>query len=613
MNPDVAHSAMPGLESRSRVETEYPRALEVLIGAVALAALLILPLADALAGFLDSAVRPAPSAGSPTGYLSLWVAFTGAALAARQEWRQGSLRFESLKTRIPRFARWWASVVSCCVLLALYWASLSMISGDSGSSVRVAFVPQWLAACIIPIGFALIGWRFFRRVEGGVWGKVGALVGMLLTAGLAYLPIETRDSLLVPGILILLASWPAGAPLFVTLSGIAMLVFYAQGLPSSIVSAEVYRITTDGVFPGIPLLILAAVLFRHSRIPEKLSCFIRSLTGDGAVRGRIADLASRATVTALAPFAFPPGTPANTDRAGGELRADLLLLRSGRAETSVPGGDALGLLLPPCLIVALTASWTALPPVGLYRASLRIAALLFVLLCCQSWLRGRRPRENNEREKGFERTRPSWRAAGEVVFLVAAASLFSVGGVTVPQAASILALGVLILSLLNRDYHPAALFGEILTNTLAAAGSVMILLFSALALNGSFGYMSTHFAVQESIGGLVQSPALFLLAFNFALLLLLPAIDPYAAVFLIGPLLPAIAEVYGVRWEQLALIQLLQIAISRLWQCPSRSTGTTGVKIFLRGRPWLSILIFMAAAMAVSYLPFLLGPGLRPR
>ena len=131
-----------------------------------------------------------------------------------------------------------ALTVAVCLLLAK--AAFDMVLADHAAQAVVGGVlPLWLAEIVMPAGFALIGWRFFLRLPGGVRGRAVAVAAVALAAALELVPVEFRPWLLAPGFGLTLVAAAAGAPIFVVLGAAALLLFWVDATPiASIIRSD---------------------------------------------------------------------------------------------------------------------------------------------------------------------------------------------------------------------------------------------------------------------------------------------------------------------------------------------------------------------------------------
>ena len=207
---------------------------EELGAGLALAAMALLPLAEIV-------VRPFLIGGIPGSipfvqHLTLWVAFLGAGIAARQ----GKLIALATATFIPegaarRAAQAFAATVGCAVTALLAWSAIDVVAIEMEIGGEIALgIPSWTFQLVLPGAFAVVALRLAWRAGG--WGAravaaVGLAAGVWLSGtGAACAAGEDGACLLVGG-----AGWPwvvlvvlaalAGAPIFTVLEGAAVFLY----------------------------------------------------------------------------------------------------------------------------------------------------------------------------------------------------------------------------------------------------------------------------------------------------------------------------------------------------------------------------------------------------
>ena len=70
-----------------------------------------------------------------------------------------------------------------------------------------------------------------------------------------------------------------GAPVFIAMGGIALVLFFSEGTPVGAVSAEVYRLIASPTLPAIPLLTAAGYVLAESGAASRLVRFFRAVFG----------------------------------------------------------------------------------------------------------------------------------------------------------------------------------------------------------------------------------------------------------------------------------------------------------------------------------------------
>jgi C4-dicarboxylate transporter DctM subunit len=232
-------------------------------------------------------------------HLTLWIAFLGAALAASSD----RLLALSANTFLPE--KWLPAVrvftcaVSGAIALCLAWASLQFVlTQREAGFILAAGVPRWVAQSAMPVGFLAVAiylvWSASPRMK---WRLVAAL-GLLLPVALAAAPQLSGSATLVAGIALILVAAFLGLPIFATLGGIALLLFWNEGLPVASVPVETYRLVASPILPSLPLFTFAGYLLVEGGASHRL---LRVYT---ALFGWLPGGLSVTTVLALAVFTW---------------------------------------------------------------------------------------------------------------------------------------------------------------------------------------------------------------------------------------------------------------------------------------------------------------------
>ena len=162
---------------------------------------------------------------------------------------------------VPSFANLSAALV--CGLLT--WASWRFVASEIEAAHGLAYgIPVWWVQFSMPLGFALLGAKLAARCSPVGWGKLG--MGLLTpTAGFwlasAY---DGTAVVLWPCVLLLVAALLAGAPVFAVLGGLALALFWQDGLPLAAIALSHYQITVNPSLPALPLFTLAGLVFART-------------------------------------------------------------------------------------------------------------------------------------------------------------------------------------------------------------------------------------------------------------------------------------------------------------------------------------------------------------
>ncbi len=231
----------------------------------------------------------------------------------------------------------------------------------------------------MPIGSALMALRFAWRKEDGearrryldvllALGAAGATLALGAVAPAAWL----ANVLL----LVLLAGFLLGAPVFVVMAGVAMALFWRDGTPIAAVPTNTLGLVTSSTLPAIPLLTVAGYVLAEGGAARRL---VRAYKGlFGWAPGGLAVMA----VFVCAVFTTFTGASGVTILALGGLVLPTLLEEGypeGFSLGLVTAAGSLGLLFPPSLPVILYGVVAQVPIEHLFLGGL-LPGLLMMLL-----------------------------------------------------------------------------------------------------------------------------------------------------------------------------------------------------------------------------------------
>ncbi|HVS02410.1 MAG TPA: TRAP transporter large permease subunit [Thermoanaerobaculia bacterium] len=604
--PATARAAASPAAARPPLPLRGLHRLEDGVSVLALAVMVVLPLAEIVARTVFQ--TGVPGSAPFTRHLTLWVAFLGAAMAARE----GKLLALATGTFLPE--RWrgaaegFAALVGAGVsaLLARASAELVWIEYQSGTTVA-AGVPAWVAQLPLPISFALIALRLVWRASARWPGRAMAAVGLAAGIALGQWPglLEGRPAW--PGLVVIVAATLVGSPIFAVLGGAAALLFMADGVPLAAVPAETYRLAVSPLLAAIPLFTLTGFLLAEGKASLRLLALFRALFG--WVPG------GTAVVCALicAFFTVFTGGSGVTILALGGLLFQALRAEGYRESFSLgllTASGSLGLLLPPALPLILYGIVAGISIEDLFLGGLLPGILLVALVA--GWgvregiVGGAERHPFSAREAGRALWLAKWELLLPVVVLV---SIFA-GWATLVETSAIAALYALVSQVAHRDIRgPRQLFG-VFRDCVVLLGGVLIILGVAMGLTSWLVDAQVPAQVLEWVQQYVQSPLAFLLLLNVFLLLVGCLMDIFSAIVVVVPLIAPLGEAYGIHPVHLGIVFIANLELGYL-------TPPVGLNLFLASyrfeRPLLEI--YRAAVpylvlrglgvLLVTYVPFL--------
>ncbi|MBM3829986.1 MAG: TRAP transporter large permease subunit [Verrucomicrobia bacterium] len=570
----AAAESVPATGLRARL-----RQAENLLLSVVLITLIGMPLLEA---FLRKAFQVGiPGATVLVQHFTLIIGMLGGALAARDS---RLLAMSALPTILPEkgklFAALFSGTIATTVALFLTVAGVEFVKTEKESgNFLVSTVPIWWVQVITPIGFALVTGRLLWNASPQWWGRLVVFVASGLLVWLATHPPTDPAKLVWPAIATLIAATVLGAPIFVTLGGAAMILFWGEDLPIVAVAIDHYRLVTNPTLPTIPLFTLAGYLLAEGGASKRLVAVFQSLFG--SFRG------GPAIVTALVCTFFTSFTGASgvTILAMGGLLMPVMLAARYSERNALgllTGSGALGLLFPPSLPLILYAiiAGSKAQAAGVTIEKMFLAALLpgLLLVALTAWWgvsRGPKGEANRPTFNGAAARAALWEAKWELaVPFVALIALF--GGFATPvEAAAVTALYVFIATVfIHRDLKLTADIPRVLTECGLLVGGVLMILGVALGLTNYLVDAQIPAKAVEWVTASIKSKWAFLLALNLLLLLVGCFMDVLSAIVVIVPLLVPLGSAFGIDPLHLGIIFLANMELGLL-------APTVGINIFL--------------------------------
>ncbi|MFI5371267.1 MAG: TRAP transporter large permease subunit [Candidatus Eisenbacteria bacterium] len=523
---------------------------------------MVLPLIDAfgrpLGGFFI------PGASSYRAQLTLWLAFIGGLLATREGKHLTLSTAEAFAApHVRRAARLFSSSVAAAVCAVLTWSAIGVVGADRGSGqVLVIGIPNWIPETIMPIALGLIAVRLAWGASERWSGRAVAFASMLLAFGIGWIP-GARHTLALPLLAVILLAALVGAPVFVAMGGVALVLFFKDSVPVSAVTAEIYRLMVSPTLPAIPLLTACGYVMAESNASMRLVRFFRSLFGwmPGGVAVLVAAVCALFTT-------FTGGSGITIMALGGLLYP--ILLEDGYSEGFslglVTASGSLGLLFPPSLPVILYGIVANVPADSLYLAGLVPGTLLVVLVALYGIRIGRKVNSRRQAFSLIEALRAGWAAKWELSVPIVVVVLFMTGLATMVEASAVaFAYAIVVECFVTRDIHPFRALPGVLIKAGVLCGSVLILLSSALGLTSWLVDAQIPDALLSAVQTHIHSPHVFLLVLNVVLLVLGSVLEIYSAIVILAPLVAPIGAAFGINPVHLGIVFLANLELGFLF------------------------------------------------
>lgn len=519
----------------------------------------------------------------------------------------GSARFQA---GVHGFAN--ASAALICGLLAL--ASWRLVASELEAAQELAYgLPIWWVQAAMPLGFALLGAKLGARCASTgwlrlCWALVLPLAGVMLASSL-----EDRSLPLWPAVLWLLAVLLAGAPVFAVLGGLALALFWQDGLPLASLALSHYQITVNPSLPALPLYTLAGLVFARTGAAQRLGLLFIALFG-GGITGTV----MAAAVLCSLFTAFTGGSGVTILALGGLL---LPLLRNAgfpeqRGISLVTSASALGVLLAPSVPLIMYAIIARVPISTMFLAGVVPAIIMVVfLLVFGGYLKAGRQavataKTAMERPDMRQALAAAWAAKWEILApVVALGSLLSGLATPTESAALTAAYAIATQAWAHRELGPR-LLGQCLSDCAQIIGGVMLILGMALGLTNFLIDAGIPDAAIEWVHSVIPNKFVFLLALNVFLFAAGALMEIFAAIVVLVPLLLPVALSYGIDPVHFGIIFLANLEMGFL--CPpagmniyfaSAMFGKTVRYVAVSVLP--AVLAIFLGSLAISWLPIL--------
>jgi tripartite ATP-independent transporter DctM subunit len=398
-----------------------------------------------------------------------------------------------------------------------------------------------------------------------------------------------------------------GAPLFAVICGLTLFLLFSGQIDSSAMIIEMYRMATTPVLVAIPLFTFAGYLLSESGAPKRLIRLSDALLGWLPGGLSIIALVTCAVFTALT------GATGLTIIALGGILFPALL--QGRYPEKFSLGllttsGTLGLLFPPSLPLIIYAIVAKVRIDELFLAGILPGILLVVLLSSFSIYRAigaEVPRKEFNLGEVFQALKGMiWELPLPIVVL---GGIYS-GYFAVSEAAAITAVYVILVEVvIYRDIKWREL-PKVMRKSMVLVGGILIIMGAALGLTNYLIDEQVPMKILDFITVHISSPLVFLVALNFFLLAVGCIMGTFSALIVIVPLIPPIAQAYGIHPIHIGIIILTNLEIGasipplgiNLFISSIRFEKTV-LRLYLASLPFIVVLLFALAI--ITYLPWL--------
>ena len=526
-----------------------------------LALLTAIPLAD-LAG-REGFGRSLSGGTTAVQYLTLWITFLGAALAARSERLLALATVSLLPPAVQAVAKVAVGFVTVAIVGVFALASVELIGVDlQYGSTAVWGIPVWCVSLVMPVALAAIAARTIAQASARTLPRVLVALALGLVALAVVVPEAARPSLVWPIGIAILAATALGLPIFAALAGAALVLGWADGTPLSSVPGEAFRLSTSPLLPAIPLFTLGGYILSAGGSSRRLLRLINALVG--WMPGGLAVV----VVLLLAFFTPLTGASGVTIVAMGGLLLPMLV-RAGYPERTSVGlitvSGSIGVFLPPSLPVILYAFYANVPLEQLFVAGALPGLVLVAAVAGWGAMRGV--------AGGARRTAFSWAEVGaalhearfEVAMPVVLLGAMLGGLATLVETAALMVVYTLgVECLVYRDLDVRRDLPQVAVQSATLVGGFMIILGVALALTNWLTLGQVPMRLLAWVQSYIEAPWALLLALNVFLIAVGALMDIYSAIIVIVPLLVPLIAAYGLDPIHVGVIFLANMQLGYL-------------------------------------------------
>jgi C4-dicarboxylate transporter, DctM subunit len=572
-----------------------------------LAAMVLLPLIDIA---LRQTTIVLPGSSAIQCHLTLFVCMIGGAIASR-EGRLLSLSTVTafLKGKLKAAAALFSGAIAAAFTILLTIAGVRFVIEERAAGNILAYgVPIWVAQAILPLGFAAISIRLIRHSSNKWTGRlVAVLIACLVLAAGVWLPLEPSQ-LVFPALLLLLAATVLGAPIFVTLGGVALILLLGDSFPMEMMPIRHYEQVTNASLPAIPMFTLAGYFLAEGGAAKRLVRVFQALVGH--FRGGPAI----AAVLVCAFFTSFTGASGVTILALGGLLMPVLLAAHYSEKNALgllTGSGSIGLLFPPCLPIILYAIIANIEINQMFLGGILPGVLMVVAAAIWGVLQSPKSIGEKKSFQWAEARNALWDAKWELLLpVVACIALFS-GYTTAVEASAITALYAFVVECwIYRDLNITRDVPRVMTECGLLVGAILVILGVALGFTGYLIQAQVPEQLITWVKGSVHSPFVFLLALNFFLLIVGCLMDIFSAIVVVVPLMIPLGAAFGINPVHLGIIFLANLELGYL-------TPPVGMNLFLssyrfnKPMPQVSIsiipilLVLLGGVLLITYIPFM--------
>ena len=516
-----------------------------------------------------------PASQTLVSHLTLLIGFSGAIIASREDkllsLSNYSLFDEKLTGYIVHGSRW----------LSIFITLMLMVGGINLVLVELSFeypayvapnLPRWLFQTAIPLGFFIITLHLLSKMKKNIFSIEG-LVFLLVSVGFLFFHDLFRENSLIiyTAIALFIVAILNGAPIFIILSGFAILFFWYDYVPISAVIAESYRIVVSPHLATIPLFTLAGYFLAESKASDRLISVFKASFGWLPGGTPVIVLLICGFFTALT------GGSGVTILALGGLLFPMLSKDGYNKNFSlglITASGSIGLLFPPSLPLILYGVTAGISIKSIFLAGIIPGIFLIIILSIWSYFSGEVKHIEISKFDFRLALKTSWETKWELFIpIIVLFGIFGGHAKLVETAAFTVVYVFVIETFVYKDLKLSDA-PKIIVSCATLVGGVLIIIGSAMGLTSYLVDAQIPMAILSFMKEIIHSKYVFLILLNIFLLIIGCLMDIFSAIIIVVPLIAPLGVHYGVDPIHLAIIFIANLELGYL-------TPPVGMNLFL--------------------------------
>ena len=403
--------------------------------------------------------------------------------------------------------------------------------------------------------------------------SIESLVFLLVSVGFLFFHDFFRENSLIiyTAIAFFIVAILNGAPIFIILSGFAILFFWYDYVPISAVIAESYRIVVSPHLATIPLFTLAGYFLAESKASDRLISVFKASFGWLPGGTPVIVLLICGFFTALT------GGSGVTILALGGLLFPMLSKDGYNKNFSlglITASGSIGLLFPPSLPLILYGVTAGISIKSIFLAGIIPGVFLIIILSIWSYFSGEVKHIEISKFDFRLALKTSWETKWELFIpIIVLFGIFGGHAKLVETAAFTVVYVFMIETFVYKDLKLSDA-PKIIVSCATLVGGVLIIIGSAMGLTSYLVDAQIPMAILSFMKEIIHSKYVFLILLNIFLLIIGCLMDIFSAIIIVVPLIAPLGVHYGVDPIHLAIIFIANLELGYL-------TPPVGMNLFL--------------------------------